>query len=123
MREDPREDLRDAQALHRARPDTFEVPDDADLNGLRAGDLVKVCRGGERFWVRLASAGEVLEGSVEGSSPPETIAFHRKNVYDISRPREAAAFPRLTRGVSAAAAFLLVAATAFMTVASAVISR
>ena len=35
----------DAQEMAKKHPNTFEAPDEMDLNALKAGDTVKVCNG------------------------------------------------------------------------------
>lgn len=47
--------LVDAVAMAAANPKTFTVPSAAELDVLRAGDFVKVCRNDERFWVELTA--------------------------------------------------------------------
>lgn len=83
----------DAQVMHRNYPDTFEVPSEAELDALSAGDHVKVCAGGERFWVQLASVeGQVLRGHVanelvatesHGLRHGAPVVFEKRHVYQI----------------------------------------
>jgi hypothetical protein len=45
----------DAQAMHEAYPQSFEAPSAAEIAAVVPGDSVKVCDGGERFWVTVVS--------------------------------------------------------------------
>jgi hypothetical protein len=50
--------LRDAQLLARQNPKSFKAPSLEELGRLKAGDMVKVCRYGERFWIHLQKVSE-----------------------------------------------------------------
>lgn len=87
----------DAHALHRANPDTFEIPSNEELLELKAGSSVKVCFGGERFWVKLTEPMQRRTGTLTGMInnvllKPESrkmfpvgmvVFFSHKNVYSI----------------------------------------
>jgi hypothetical protein len=83
----------DAQEMHRQHPDTFEVPPEAELDALSAGDHVKVCAGDERFWVLLTTVeGRALKGTVandllftnqHGLRRGDPVAFEKRHVYQI----------------------------------------
>lgn len=85
--------FRDAQAMARAHPLTFEVPEPERLAALRAGDFVKVCASNERFWVVLtARYGDGLVGKVNndliwtddhGLSCDDEVRFTTDHVYDV----------------------------------------
>lgn len=93
-----KEQPRDVKGLVNARLlslefDSFETPSDAEIRKLKPGDLVKIARLGERFWVRVDGyVGRKWHGTVSndlrhnddlpiGSS----IYFARKNIYDLMR--------------------------------------
>lgn len=83
--------LANARALALEYPDTFEVPSDAYLKKLKPGDLIKVARNNERFWVRLDGyVGRKYHGTVandlifnEDLKFGDSIYFMRKNIYDF----------------------------------------
>lgn len=52
-----------AQAMHALYSSTFDAPSKTSLKALKAGDQVKVCVNGERFWVVVT---EVTDGIVKG---------------------------------------------------------
>lgn len=82
-------DLVDAKSRAKAHPETFDVPSDADLRKLGPGDLVKVARNGERFWVTVTGFekrrihGEVANELGENDDLPfgTSIYLQKKNVY------------------------------------------
>jgi hypothetical protein len=81
--------LVDAKALAKAHSETFGVPSDADLRKLGPGDLVKVARNGERFWVSVTGFekrrihGEVANELMENDDLPfgASIYLQKKNIY------------------------------------------
>lgn len=81
----------DAQKMA-ARYRSFHAPSD-DLISLRPGDFVKVCSGGERFWVVLTKImpGHMLQGKVNndithpGLRRGDVIQFSTANVFDVLR--------------------------------------
>lgn len=85
--------LENASLWARKSPNTFFRPSDEELDALFPGDLVKVCRNSERFWVLLTKTdGPVLEGTVNNhlimpanaDLPAHTpIAFRRDHIYSI----------------------------------------
>ena len=85
----------DAQRMHREHPATFDAPSEADLAGLRPGDLVKVCNKRDRFWVTLTEAQPdgTLVGVVQNRpvgkqryGMGDGIRFHVRNVYVTQQP-------------------------------------
>jgi len=82
-------DLVDAKALAKAHSETFGVPSDADLRKVGPGDLVKVARNGERFWVSVTGFekrrihGEVANELEENDDLPfaQSIYLQKKNIY------------------------------------------
>jgi hypothetical protein len=49
----PNPEFVDAQEMHRLHPTTFEAPYAEELAAIEPGDFVKICTGGERFWVKV----------------------------------------------------------------------
>jgi hypothetical protein len=82
--------LVDAQQMAKEFPDTFEAPSSSDLSRLRAGDVVKVSKRDERFWVQIVSRRDdiflarvdncLLSGRVGYG---DLIQFHECNVFEI----------------------------------------
>lgn len=72
-------------------PDTFSTPSDAEIKRLKPGDFVKVCRNGDRFWVRVDGfVGRRWHGTVANElvgSPDlsfgDSFYFMRKHIYDV----------------------------------------
>ncbi|WP_435008061.1 hypothetical protein P12x_005330 [Tundrisphaera lichenicola] len=83
----------DAQEMNRKHPTTFEVPSDAELAAIKAGDSVKVCTCDERFWVTVTEVSEHrIAGTVDndliftdehGLDYGDVVRFTRENVYSI----------------------------------------
>ena len=71
--------------------DNFEVPPDSEIRKLKPGDLVKVTRNSERFWVRVDGyVGRKWHGTVSNKlirnddlKTGDAIFFTRKNIYDL----------------------------------------
>ena len=69
----------------------FVVPTEARLKSLKPGDFIKVCRNGERFWVRLNGyVARKWHGTVSNKlvlnddiKLGDSIFFMRKNIYDF----------------------------------------
>lgn len=84
----------DAQQLHREFPETFKVPSQEAFNKLAKGDLVKICAGGERFWVRVETIeGDKVTGHIysdlglterHGMKAQDHIEFEKKHIYMIN---------------------------------------
>ena len=82
-------ELVDAKALAKKYPETFEVPMDAHLRKIKPGDLVKVARNGERFWVLVTGFekrrihGQVANMLEDNDDLPfgRTIYLQKKNIY------------------------------------------
>lgn len=82
-----------AQELHKANPNSFQVPTQEELDGLTKGDTVKVNTCGERFWVIVTwVGGESVIGTVDndllftdehGLDYGDIITFTKENIYDI----------------------------------------
>ena len=61
-------DFLDAQAMARKYPDTFFVLSVWQLDAIKRGDYIQVCRHNERFWVLVTRHdGEFVFGTVESS--------------------------------------------------------
>lgn len=82
------EGLLDAASMRKKHPATFEVPPQKELQGIKPGDIVKVSRNGERFWVTVTGFekrrihGQVSNELERNHDLPfgETIFFQKKNV-------------------------------------------
>lgn len=69
----------------------FEQPSDSVLRKIRPGDFVKVCRRGERLWIKVTGfVGRRYHGQIANEpnrnsdlSFGDPIYFERKNVYDV----------------------------------------
>jgi|ETNvirnome_2_300_1030623.scaffolds.fasta_scaffold04136_3 hypothetical protein len=71
--------LVDAVERNRQHPDTFAVPDQAQLPLVAIGDVVKVCleapnKEGERFWV-LVTENNPLAKTFKGTVDNELVVF------------------------------------------------
>lgn len=95
------ETFTDAQALHRAQPDAFDVPTAREIAALRHGDAVKVCAGRERFWVQVEGfddrggivgsvANDLLFTGEHGPDFGDEIRLERRHIFEIE-PRASAA--------------------------------
>lgn len=83
----------DAQEMHNENPESFEVPSKEDLAKLKKYDLVKVCTGGERFWVMISSVdGEKITGRIQnnlvntdqhGLHLKDEVTFEKRNIYSV----------------------------------------
>ncbi|MEM3062568.1 MAG: hypothetical protein QW303_03350 [Nitrososphaerota archaeon] len=92
----------DAQDLKSRYPETFEAPDEFDLNNLMVGDWVKVCVGGERFWIKIKDIvglghyskifgvvdNDLLCSDTHGLSYGDRVVVEGRHVYDIQRTQE-----------------------------------
>lgn len=91
--------LVDAKAMAKAHPDTFDVPSAANLKKIKPGDLVKVARNNERFWVVVTGFEKRrIHGAVDNDLllnddlPVGTVIyFQKKNIYSWL-PQEEATF-------------------------------
>jgi len=82
----------DAQDMARQYPDTFGVPTNEELAGIKSGDSVKVSHNNERFWVtvtRISKKG-VITGRVDNDlicvqpfKYKDRIVFETRHVYSI----------------------------------------
>ena len=83
-------DLVNARALALGH-EYFEQPSDAVIRKIRPGDFVKVCRRGERLWVRVTGfVGRRYHGQIANEpirnldlAFGDQIYFERKNIYDV----------------------------------------
>jgi len=83
--------LVDARLLAFEFPETFSAPSDAEIKKIKPGDLVKVCRHGERFWVSVDGfVGRQWHGTVVNDlvfSPDlsfgDSFYFMKKHIYDV----------------------------------------
>jgi len=72
-------------------PETFELPTDSQIRKIKPGDLVKVARNGERFWVRVDGyVGRKWHGTVSNDliqnddlDLGDSIFFAKKNIYTV----------------------------------------
>lgn len=80
--------LLDAPAMRKRHPTTFEVPPQSELRSIAPGDIVKLSRNGERFWVTVTGYEKRrIHGQVSNElernddlSFGESIYFQKKNV-------------------------------------------
>ena len=78
-----------AKAIAKAHPDSFAVPVDSHLRKVKPGDLVKVARNGERFWVLVTGFekrrihGQVANMLEDNDELPfgQAIFLQKKNIY------------------------------------------
>lgn len=83
--------LVNARLMHFEFPETFEVPSDSEIKKMKPGNMVKVARKNERFWVRIDGfVGRKWHGTVlnnlflqEDLKKGDSIYFMRKHIYDI----------------------------------------
>lgn len=88
--------LTDAQQMAKLHPKTFWAPSAEDLSEIAPGDLVKICRNEERFWVIVTKvtaatiAGEVNNHLTNNPDLPAgaPVRFKRCNVFIIERPSD-----------------------------------
>lgn len=86
-----------AQLMHKKHPETFDVPEDFELAKITTGMFVKVCVGGERFWVCVIEKyGDQIRGAIDnkllcyskhGLKLGDVIKFKTSNVYAILQPQ------------------------------------
>lgn len=82
--------LRDAQAMHRKHPKTFDVPSKEKLAKIKKGDTVKISACNERFWVKVSSVqgGKVCgivdnRTSCPGFEYGKKVCFQKKHIYNV----------------------------------------
>ncbi len=85
----------DAQALSK-KYDSFDAPTESELKKIKTNTFVKVCTGGERFWVKVTKVkSDTIIGKVDNFLMSDThdiyygdeITFKKLNVYAISPPK------------------------------------
>jgi len=87
----------DAQKLHKESPTAFKVPSNKELDQIKKGSVVKICVGGERFWVSVTKvSGKKITGRVDndlvntdahGLRYNDAVEFEKRNVYSIFSDR------------------------------------
>ena len=84
--------LANAQELKIQYPESFEAPDESQLNNLTINDNVKVCDGKERFWVKLINIEcNYLMGTIQNIlftddyNAGDIIQFKKYNIYDFEK--------------------------------------
>ena len=91
--------LVDAQELHRAHPETFDVPDGAKLANPKPGDTIKIGDGEQRFWTRVVSADAThITATVDnatgredrGYGADQLVKYERRHAYIHNTPKEQA---------------------------------
>jgi len=85
--------FRDAQKMQKDFPASFTAPSTDDLRTVTAGHTVKVCTGGERFWVQVLRVnGDHITARIDsalvstakhGLRYGDKIRFEKKNIYDL----------------------------------------
>lgn len=86
-------EFENAQELKKLNPETFEAPTLDELSNVREGDNVKVCTGGERFWVEVKLIEDnTIYGKVNnrlvnfyehGLDLGDVVRFDKECIYDI----------------------------------------
>jgi len=81
--------------------DTFCRVSDNVIDQIRAGDLAKICTGGERFWVIVTSIdADLLHGQASnhlhrteqhGLKHGDFVSFERRHILDVDKQRVAVA--------------------------------
>ena len=91
--------LMDAQEVHRAHPETFDVPDSAKLANPKPGDTIKIGDGEQRFWTRVVSADAThITATVDNATAREDrgygqdqlVKYERRHAYIHNTPKEQA---------------------------------
>lgn len=90
----------DAQRMQRKHPDTFAALAGDDMSGLVVGSFVKLCTGGERFWVEVT---EIEHGGLRGRvnndlvcteahglNNGDSVEFQRRHIYSVYEAPERA---------------------------------
>lgn len=90
--------LSNAQEMGRRHPDTFNAqPTPEQLDGIRAGDSVKICvpTPGERFWcIVKAVHGDVITGEINNELVRlewplgKVVKFNRECVYSLLKTKK-----------------------------------
>ncbi len=86
----------DAQEKAKKAPFTFFAPSISELEDIKAGSIVKICNGDERFWVTVnLISDEDIIGTIDndllGNNPykcGDKVKFHKNNIYDIYNDSE-----------------------------------
>lgn len=83
----------DAQQMKKEHPDTFEAPNQKELNKIKVDSLVKICVEGERFWTVVTKVendtitaivnNELVMTHKHGLMCYDVLTFEKKNVYSI----------------------------------------
>lgn len=83
----------DAQAIAKTYPETFEAPDQEELDKLRIGDSVKINAANERFWVTITNItkdaimavvdNDLVLTEKHGLSQGDFVKIQREHVYSI----------------------------------------
>ncbi len=82
--------LINAVEMNHAHPDTFDIPDQLEIESILPGKFVKVSNSQERFWVEiLERENDVLIGRIDNHlfsrllKHNDLIQFCTDNVYDV----------------------------------------
>lgn len=85
----------DAQRMAQEYPDSFQVPTFDELRAVVAGDHIKVCTGGERFWVQVSKGNgtgftgiitsDLICGHVHHLKKGDEVSVSPHHVYAIIR--------------------------------------
>jgi hypothetical protein len=101
----------DAQAMHKAHPDTFDVPTDEELAVIASGSFIKVCgfgfHGRERFWLEVqAVEGDTITGLVKNDLTElplfrdDEVKVDRRHVMNLMTAEEQEAEEKAMRNVA-----------------------
>lgn len=70
-------------------PQSFEAPTKEELDNLKIGDTVKVCRNGERYWVTITNIeGDTIYADLDNflifpDDESENPVFKKHNIFQI----------------------------------------
>jgi hypothetical protein len=91
--------LVDAQEMHRAHPDTFDVPPPEMLADPQPGWMAKICDNDQRFWTKIVSVdGARITATVDNATGCEdrgygmgaTVQYERRHIYVLQTPKQSA---------------------------------
>ena len=87
----------DAQKVKKQHPKTFQAPTLEELNKIHPEDFIKVCTGGERFWLEVVTVdGEKITGRIDndlvngfrhGLFFDDMVEVEKRNVYNIEKAK------------------------------------
>ncbi len=86
-------DFVDAQMMRIKNIETFEAPSKEELDELQIDNFVKVCIGGERFWVIVKGindekvsgiiTNDLVKTHIHGLINDDVVEFEKRHIFDI----------------------------------------